>query len=143
MTFFYSPSANAFFPEAMRADYERGGSWPSDGIPVTEELYATFGCGHVPVGKIRVAGPDGMPQWGDIPPLTPEQELTVASTKLASLMAHATAAIAPLQDASDLGIATDAELDGLKAWKRYRVALSRLSGQEGFPLGVAWPEQPK
>ncbi|WP_025138071.1 tail fiber assembly protein [Achromobacter sp. DH1f] len=143
MQFFYSASANAFFPDGLRADYERSGTWPSDAVAVPDALYMQFGCGEVPHGKIRVSGSDGMPMWGDVPPLTPEQALVAASTKLSSLMAHATAAIAPLQDASDLGIATDAELQALTTWKRYRVALSRLPSQKGFPLDVDWPEQPK
>ncbi|MCE1090856.1 tail fiber assembly protein [Pseudomonas monteilii] len=30
----------------------------------------------------------------------------------------------------------------LTAWKRYRVALSRLSEQAGWPTEIDWPAQP-
>jgi hypothetical protein len=30
----------------------------------------------------------------------------------------------------------------LKAWKKYRIALSRLGEQVGFPENAVWPEMP-
>ncbi|MFZ5938913.1 tail fiber assembly protein, partial [Pseudomonas sp. HS6-2] len=56
--------------------------------------------------------------------------------------AAADQAIAPLQDAVDLEEATEAETDQLKLWKRYRVALSRLHEQEGYPTEIDWPAPP-
>lgn len=50
--------------------------------------------------------------------------------------------IAPLQDAFDGGEATEAEVTALKAWKKYRVALSRVPGQVGYPLSIDWPAAP-
>lgn len=50
--------------------------------------------------------------------------------------------IAPLQDAVDLGVATDAEVEQLRLWKVYRVQLSRIEQQAGFPLAVEWPAAP-
>lgn len=50
--------------------------------------------------------------------------------------------IAPLQDAQDLGAATNAEKARLLAWKRYRVDLNRIDQQESFPATVHWPEVP-
>ena len=47
--------------------------------------------------------------------------------------------IAPLQDAVDLEITTEEEVQRLKEWKRYRVMLSRVD------LGsfeVIWPKKP-
>ena len=51
-------------------------------------------------------------------------------------------AIAPLQDAVDLDDATDAEVAALKAWKKYRVALSRVPDQAGYPDAIDWPVSP-
>lgn len=59
-----------------------------------------------------------------------------------SLLAEATLRIAPLQDAVDLDDATAAEVAALKAWKQYRVALSRIEQQSGFPASVTWPMAP-
>jgi len=58
-------------------------------------------------------------------------------------MEAASVAIAPLQDASDLNMATDEELESLKAWKIYRVLLNRVEDQPGFPSEIEWPTQPE
>lgn len=50
--------------------------------------------------------------------------------------------IAPLQYAVDLKIQTASELNLLKAWKEYSVALNRVQDQSGFPESVVWPEAP-
>lgn len=51
-------------------------------------------------------------------------------------------AIGPLQDAVDLDDATQEEAASLKAWKQYRVKLSRVLGQTGYPLAIEWPAAP-
>ena len=50
--------------------------------------------------------------------------------------------IAPLQDAVDVGEATETEFAALNAWKKYRVALSRVPDQQGYPLSIDWPAAP-
>ena len=56
---------------------------------------------------------------------------------------HAEYMIRPLQDAVDIEDATDEEILKLKEWKKYRVALSRVSAQEGYPQDFEWPEIPE
>lgn len=58
------------------------------------------------------------------------------------LLQVASLRIAPLQDAQDLATATDAESAQLLAWKQYRVDLSRIEQQVGFPTVIDWPEIP-
>ncbi|WZB71327.1 tail fiber assembly protein [Achromobacter xylosoxidans] len=140
--YYYSAASNAFYPVTLRDDYERSGTWPTDGVPVDEDVFCEFACAPAPHGKTRVVGPDGLPAWGDIPPPSAEQVLADAMALRASLMAQATTAIAPLQDAADLKIATAAELQQLQAWKTYRVQLNRLASDAGFPASVSWPDQP-
>lgn len=72
-----------------------------------------------------------------------EQLLVTVSADLAQRRAVADAAIAPLQDAVELEEATEAEASLLKEWKRYRVALSRLPEQEGYPTDSVWPMSPE
>ena len=55
------------------------------------------------------------------------------------LLRTATLAIAPLQDAVDLGDATLAEESALKAWKEYRVAVNRAALDTATPV---WPLPP-
>ncbi|EJC0214587.1 tail fiber assembly protein [Salmonella enterica] len=54
-----------------------------------------------------------------------------------NLLKMATEKIAPLQDAVDLGEATDDEKARLPAWKKYRVQVSRVD-----TVNPVWPEQP-
>ena len=58
-------------------------------------------------------------------------------------------ALVPLQDAARLGMATDAETAALPlkqaeydAWCTYRVLLSRIEEQAGYPGSVVWPTPP-
>lgn len=57
-----------------------------------------------------------------------------------SLLATASQKISPLQDAKELGIATDAELAQLKQWMLYRVLVSRIDTAQGKE--ITWPEVP-
>lgn len=57
-----------------------------------------------------------------------------------AFLSKATLAIAPLQDAVDLDEATQAELDLLKKWKQYRVAVNRIELTQTDP---AWPVAPQ
>lgn len=71
---------------------------------------------------------------------TSAELISQAAVKRDSLMAEATAAIAPLQDAVDIDEATDAEIALLKVWKKYRVTLSRLDLT--VAPEITWPENP-
>lgn len=55
------------------------------------------------------------------------------------LLTAATLAIAPLQDAVDLEIATDEDVALLKKWKQYRVAVNRL---DLTSTKIKWPAPP-
>lgn len=81
------------------------------------------------------------------PPLTEDEIAAQNAQKVANntamkanLIAQATIAIAPLQDAVDLDEATDAETNSLKAWKQYRVAVNRIDANTADD--ITWPEQP-
>ena len=81
------------------------------------------------------------------PPLTDEEIAAQAQQKIdnnlamkSSLIAQATIAIDPLQDAIDLEVATDEEIELLKAWKQYRIAVNRIDGYT--EENIVWPAQP-
>lgn len=76
------------------------------------------------------------------PEPVPADPLQQAYEESARLRAIADAAIAPLQDAVDLEEATELETALLKEWKRFRVTLSRLPDQEGYPNDITWPALP-
>lgn len=81
----------------------------------------------------------------DIPP-TPtiaSNPLDTAQAEIQRLRAVADYAVAPLQDAVDVEEATEADVALLKAWKKYRVALSRVPEQSGYPNAIEWPVLPE
>lgn len=64
-------------------------------------------------------------------------QITQATQQKESLLALAASKIAPLQDAVDLDIATEAEAALLLTWKKYRVLLNRINPY-GAP-DINWP----
>lgn len=67
-------------------------------------------------------------------------EILAANTGIRdALLTTATAAIAPLQDAVDLDMATDSDTASLKAWKTYRVLVNRVDLTLAEPV---WPASP-
>ncbi|HHN8402974.1 TPA: tail fiber assembly protein [Morganella morganii] len=134
--YIYSASNNAFFPTSFIDAYSDFNL--SDAVEVEDSVYLEFIT--PPEGKIRIAGGDGLPAWGDIPPPTKEQLIEQADAKKQRLMADATVSMAPLQDADDIGEATDDELLQLKAWKKYRVLLNRVDTSTA--PDIDWPVKP-
>jgi|APLak6261663012_1056037.scaffolds.fasta_scaffold20511_2 hypothetical protein len=65
----YSAIKNAFYPSALRADYEGTGTFPEDAKPISRELYDEV-MSNRPVNKIMVPGPDGLPTLIDKPKQT-------------------------------------------------------------------------
>lgn len=73
--------------------------------------------------------------------LSKEQHIKGAKYQKQALLIEATNQSTPLQDAIDLGIATDKELKQLNAWKQYRVDLNRIN--TATAPDIAWPEKPQ
>lgn len=113
-----------------------------DGQPVRVEV-----LGSLPPGLTAEPRPSDFHEWGgegwlmNAAAQAQAAAVSVKQERDAALRLAATR-IAPLQDAVDLGVATDAEVDQLRHWKAYRVQLSRIEQQAGFPLEVDWPDAP-
>lgn len=75
------------------------------------------------------------------PPVSKEQLISEAEQQKQSCLNEATEAIAPLQDAIDLEIATEEEAAKLKAWKTYRVMLNRVDTSTA--PDIEWPVKPE
>lgn len=74
------------------------------------------------------------------PPVSKEQLIAEAEQQKQSLLVEANNSIAPLQDAVELGMATEAEAAALQEWKKYRVLLNRVDTSTAPDIG--WPENP-
>lgn len=139
MKYLFSPSVNAFYPEELKSYYEAAGSLPADLIEVGSEVFDEFTA--IPEGKVRVVGNDGMPTWDDVPPPTHETLVADAEKKKSLLLAEAQSAIAPLQDAFELDMATEEEKVLLLTWKKYRVLLNRID--TSLAPEINWPVPPE
>lgn len=64
--YYYSPSENMFYPEDLKSDYLNTGSFPTDAIEVSDDIYIEFVATEPPAGKVRQAGDDGAPIWADM-----------------------------------------------------------------------------
>ncbi|HAF2743708.1 TPA: tail fiber assembly protein, partial [Salmonella enterica] len=64
-----------------------------------------------------------------------------ASERKAYYITVATNAINPLQDAVDLGIATEDEKAQLDEWKKYRVLVNRVDTSTAPKID--WPKKPE
>lgn len=67
-------------------------------------------------------------------------ETEEAEAKKQTLMDEAGNKIKPLEDAVDLGIATDDETASYTAWRKYRVLLSRIDTSAA--PDIVWPDRP-
>ena len=74
------------------------------------------------------------------PPVSKEQLIAEAEQQKQSLLAEANNAIAPLQYAENLGIATAEESASLVDWQKYSVYLNRIDTSTA--PDIDWPEKP-
>ena len=130
----YSPSNNAFYDTAINRDI------PEDAINITDQAWVNLLSGQAE-GKLITCGADMRPRLTEQPLPTADELISRSEDKRSRLRAEADTAIQPLQDASDLGIATDAEASQLVAWKKYRVMLMRIDINAAKE--IVWPEQPE
>ena len=83
--------------------------------------------------------------FGEIAAYEPPTEaalLPAARSQLKRLMQDAGLVVAPLQDAVDLDLATEQQVEQLSAWKYYRIELSEVPHQAGWPRTIDWPVKP-
>lgn len=129
----YSPSENAFYDTSINSVI------PSDSIEISEREWVALLEGQTQ-GKLISCDANLKPCLIEPPPLTAEELLGRMEAKKNKLRAEADIAIQPLQDAAELGIASNDESNLLLAWKKYRVQLMRIDTAGG--LGILWPDMP-
>ncbi|OCR25310.1 hypothetical protein AFK24_09580 [Pseudomonas syringae] len=103
--------------------------------------------GDLPSIYTPITWPGAHHIWNGEDWLLDKQALNAAQVEHAlsqrdGLLAAAAIRIAPLEDAVELGIATQTDEAALREWKIYRVDLNRIENQEGFPSDIAWPSLP-
>ena len=139
MAIFYSASKQGFFPDFMKAEYQQAGNWPDDLTEISDRWF-NYLLDKQSAGKVIVPNEYGQPVLANPPEPTQAELISQAESTRAALMVAASAAIAPLEDADKLGIATDDEKAALTRWMHYRVMLNRLD-MSAAP-SIEWPELP-
>ncbi|KKY79539.1 hypothetical protein OA44_15555 [Enterobacter cloacae] len=139
MSIYFSASAMGFYLSELFQDYELSGTWPNDAIEISERWYEYLIEGQG-VGKVITVNEYGQPVLADPAPPAPEEIIQYAAELKNKLMDEANTALLPLQDAVDLGIATESESAMLIEWKKYRVLLNRVDTSKA--PDIEWPEKP-
>lgn len=101
--------------------------------------------GELPVNSTTLAPTTPYDKWSGKKWVTDKAaqhaaDIVTATHQRAKLIATANAAITPLADAVDLGMATEAETALLNNWRRYRVQLNRI--EIDTAPDIVWPELP-
>ncbi|MCQ8229093.1 tail fiber assembly protein [Pantoea trifolii] len=136
----YSASFNMICAVALRNDYELAGTWPDDALEISMPTAIEF-MGEAPSGKMMAAGTDGLPQWCDLPPLTPSELAAEAVQRKDNLLGNAQQAIGIWQTKLALGRISDAEKTSLNIWLDYIDALQAVDASAA--PDIDWPETPK
>ncbi|EPA0114777.1 tail fiber assembly protein [Enterobacter ludwigii] len=133
-------SQSAFKAETLKIEFDERGIITRYSTDVSMLWPVNRSVAEVRLNQV----PDGLNEKGEwmfdgkkiIP--APVDQIANAEAKKADLMQAAAVAIAPLQDAVDLGIATENEVKLLSAWKMFRVSLNRVDTSR-----PDWPELPE
>ena len=134
MNYYFSKSELGFYCDEVNE------AIPTDAVEISEDVYLSLLEGQSK-GKFISADSAGTPVLTDPPEPTQVELVAQAEDKRTALMEEANASIIPLQDAADLDIATDEEMESLRAWKRYRVLLNRVDASK-VP-DIEWPDKPE
>lgn len=125
----------SFYPYSMKSDYEASGTWPENGVDISEFVFADFKLSEPPVGTQLGSDPNGNPCWVPIPPPTPEEILAQTEGRRKSLIAEV--------DSISVVAWNSMGSEDQTEWVEYRKALVALPESEGYPMGVKWPVKPE
>ena len=121
-------------------DSATGAAWAFDDDVKIAAGVAESSSGSVAVPATLAACTEDQAASAAVPkPLTGDALLQANAANRDRLLNAVALQVAPLQDAADLGVATDDEATHLKLWKEYRIALSRVDLTQESP---AWPSAP-
>lgn len=140
--FVYSATTNAFYPVDMKSDYDAAGTWPTDGLEVSDEVFQEFTSSGV-VGKYRAPGDDGLPAWIDIPALTKDEEIAKAESERSRLIGMVNAYINSKQwpGKAAIGRLKGDELAQYNLWLDYFDLLEAVDTSAA--PDITWPVTPQ
>lgn len=139
--YYFSRTTLAFYPVDMLELYRSYDSLPDDITPVSDEIFLTY-SGTPPEGKARGANDDGQPEWVDIPPMTPEEAILLATAQKQNLIDNANEYMNSKQwpGKAAIGRLKGDELAQYNLWLDYLDTLE-LVDTSGAP-DIEWPTSP-
>lgn len=142
MEMVYSALNNSFFAKNDVEKYEEAGWKLADVVDVTYDAYLEFIEDRTLQGKVRIAGDDGLPAWGDIPPPTQDELVVAAEQVRQQLLAQADATMLDWRTELMLGEISDANREKLSAWLAYKNDVKSVDVTTD-PEHVSWPVPPE
>lgn len=139
--YMYSAKNNAFYLSDSEDLYKAEGTWPDDAKTVSDEMAEEF-MAEPPAGKIRVAGKDGYPSWGDIPLPTQDELVADADVEKQSRIDQANAYMNSKQwpGKAAIGRLKGDELAQYNQWLDYLDALEAVDTSTA--PNITWPTPP-
>lgn len=139
VNYIYSASQNMILPVSLKQIYIDAGTWPEDGIAISDEVAEEF-MGQYPQGKTLFHDKHGQPCWADIPPKPKEQQIAEAEEKKAFLISEVESETAMLRAKLTLGRIKESEKVMLNAWLDY---LDELEAVDTTAVPLQWPQKPQ
>ncbi|MGJ5663756.1 tail fiber assembly protein [Morganella morganii] len=140
MNYLYSPKTNSFYATSLSDEYDSAGTLPDDAFTVEDSIYTEYSR-KSPAGKIRVADKNGLPAWGDTPPLTDEEQIAEAEAKKQMLITEVNTETEMLRAKLALGRIREGEKAQLNVWLDY---LDLLEAVDTSPApDIDWPQKPQ
>ncbi|EQB1484573.1 tail fiber assembly protein [Enterobacter hormaechei] len=137
--YFSNTDKSFYLEETVKTYEEQGIPVPSDLMAITDAEYEAFMVSPDRKAPQYNVESECM-EWVDIEPPTREEAIENAGALRAQLLSVAAQAIAPLQDAVDLSMASDEEAALLLEWKKFRVLLMRVD--ISLAPDIEWPAAP-
>lgn len=139
--YFYSAQTNAFYPLELKDYYESAGTLPNDALEVSDDVFYEYS--EAPEGKYRQAGPDGLPVWKNIPPLTQQEKIEAAEAEKQSRIDQANEFMNSKQwpGKAAIGRLKSAELSLYNLWLDYLDALEATDTSNA--PNIVWPIPPE
>jgi hypothetical protein len=142
MKYFFSVKTMAFYPVILKADYVRSGSWPEDGVEVTDDIYNEFNS-LTPDNSMLGADENGFPIWVPRPPLTRNQIISKNEEEKNAKITEANSFINNKQwpGKAILGRLKDDDFKKYNLWLDYLDALENID----IPTDsdIIWPKKPE
>lgn len=134
--YYFSASENGFMPGDKDYVYVNAGTWPSDAIEVSAEVFYEYTQPALD-GKVLGSDKKGLPAWVKAPAYTKAELVSMAEQKKLTLLTDAKEKISLWQTELQLGVISDDDKRELEKWVLYIKSLINLDVSSA--PDIEWP----